>query len=211
LIYKDALKKYLDDLAGRKPAPGGGSAAALSAAMGVSLVSMVANFTIGKDKYQDFEDEAKKILSSSEGLREKLVKLVDEDVKGYEKLSHAYKLPKESCADKEKRTQAIQEGLKQALIAPVEVCKCCHEGIKFCLPLAKKGNLNLITDVGIASMMFQCGFQSALLNVEINLKSIKEERFILEVREILEPMEKELEAVNQQVNIEVDKHLKSRG
>jgi len=203
-MYKDALKKYLDDLASRKPAPGGGSAAALTAATGVSLISMVANFTVGKDKYKDFEDEARQVLSSSEALGEELIKLVDEDVRGYGELSRAYKLPKESCEDKRKRAQAIQEGLREALASPLGVCRCSHEAIKLCLPLAQKGNSNLITDVAIAAMFLECAFQSALLNVEINLKSINDDKFILEVREILDPMETELGSLNQEVKSEVE-------
>ena len=202
-MYKESLKKYLDDLAGRKPAPGGGSAAALTAATGAGLVGMAANFTVGNDRYNDFEDEAKKILSSSEGLRQRLTNLVDEDAAGYEKLSRAYKLPRDSSEDKRKRAQAVQEGLREALAAPLEVCRCCHKGIKLCLPLAAKGNPNLITDAGIAAMMFQCGFRSALLNVEINLKGIRDEKFAAGIREILEPMEAEISAMNEEIGKKV--------
>jgi formiminotetrahydrofolate cyclodeaminase len=206
-MYKEALKKYLDDLASRRPVPGGGSAAALVAATGISLISMVANFTIGKDKYKNFAVQAKEISSSSCALRQRLLNLVDTDVIAYEKLSRAYKMPKKNSEDKKKRAEAIQEGLKQALTPPVDICKCCHEGIKLCLPLAQKGNVNLITDVGIASVMLQCAFQSAMYNVEINLKSIQDERFILEIREILEPMEKDSSIINNEVHKEIDKHL----
>ena len=79
-MYQDNLKKYLDDLAARLPAPGGGSAAALTAAAGAALISMVANFTIGKEKYKSAEEEIGNVLSSAEDLRRKLTNLVDEDV-----------------------------------------------------------------------------------------------------------------------------------
>jgi formiminotetrahydrofolate cyclodeaminase len=207
-MYKSTLKKYLDDLAGNKPAPGGGSAAALTAATGVSLIGMVANFSIGKEKYKSFENEAKEILSSSQALNEELLKLVDDDVRGYEKLARAFKLPKESADEKRKRTAAIQQGLKDALVAPVDVCKCSHEAIKLCLPLAHQGNVNLITDTGIAAITLKCAFESAMYNVEINLNGIKDEKFILEVRELLEPMEEELVTVNEEVKSEVERHLR---
>jgi len=207
-MYKETLKKYLDDLAARKPAPGGGSAAALTAATAVALISMVANFTIGKDKYKAFEDEIKKVLYQAQGLREKLSNLVDEDVAAYKKISHAYKLPKETSEEKAKRTEAIQAGLKEALVPPFEVCKCSHQAVKLCPTLIEKGNTNLITDMAIASLMLWDAFQSALYNVEINLKSIKDDEFILKIREVLEPMQKEIEAINQEVNNAVKKYLR---
>ncbi len=206
-MYRDSLKKYLDDLASKKPAPGGGSAAALAAALGVSLMSMVANFTVGKEKYKAVEDEIKAVLSSAEALREQLLKLVNEDVVAYKKLSGAYKLPKDNPEDKKKREQAIQAGLKEALTSPLEVCKCCHQAGKLCPILGEKGNLNLISDVGVAVALLKSAFQSALLNVEINLKYIKDDEFILKVREVLEPMEQELAVINQEVIGEVEKHL----
>lgn len=207
-MYKKQLKKYLDDLAAKLPAPGGGSAAALAAATGISLISMVANFTIGKEKYKAVEEEIKEILSSSEELRQKLISLVGEDVAAYRKLSQAFNLPKKSPEDKHKRTQAVQQGLKEALATPLEVCKCCHQAIELCPAIAEKGNLNLISDVGVAAALLTSAFQSALLNVEINLKSIKDEQFILGIREIVEPMEKETEAINQQVKSAVQKSLR---
>ena len=206
-MYQDSLKKYLDDLASSKPAPGGGSAAALAAATGVALISMAANFTIGKEKYKSVEDEIKEVSSQAEGLREKLMNLVDEDVAAYKKISSAFKLPKKSPEDKRKRTQAIQQGLKEALGPPLEVCKCCHQAGKLCPRLAEKGNRNLISDVGVAIVLLESAFQSALLNVEINLRSIKDEKFILEIREVLEPMEKELSAIKEEVENAVEKHL----
>ena len=207
-MYQDSLKKYLDDLAAKLPAPGGGSAAALTAATGAALISMVANFTIGKEKYKSVEEEIKKVLSSSEDLRQKLINLVDEDVTAYKKLSSAYKLPKDSPEDKRKREQVVQQGLKEALATPLEVCKLSHQAVKLCPVMSEKGNANLISDVGVAVALLASAFQSALLNVEINLKSIKDNEFILKIREVLKPMEEEVEIINQEVGAEVEKHVK---
>ena len=207
-MYQDTLKKYLDDLAAKLPAPGGGSAAALTAATGAALISMVANFTIGKEKYKFVEEEIKKVLSSSEDLRQKLINLVDEDVTAYKKLSSAYKLSKDSPEDKRKREQAMQEGLKEALATPLEVCKLSHQAVKLCPVMSEKGNANLISDVGVAVALLASAFQSALLNVEINLKSIKDNEFILKIREVLKPIEEEVEIINQEVGAEVEKHVK---
>ena len=201
-MYKQDLKKYLDDLASIKPAPGGGSAAALSGAVACALASKVANFTVGKEKFKAVEEEMKNILERTEALRADFNRLCSEDAKVYRNFSEAMKLPKGP-----ERQKKIQQALKEATAVPFEVCKSAHEAVKLSLVLAQKGNQNLITDSGIAALMFQCAFQSALLNVEINLKSIKDEEFILNIREILEPMEKEIAAITQEVNIEVERYL----
>ncbi|MBN3038198.1 MAG: cyclodeaminase/cyclohydrolase family protein [Candidatus Omnitrophica bacterium] len=194
-MYQGQLKGYLDDLAGKKPAPGGGSAAACSAALGVSLLSMVANFTLGKEKYKAYEAQVKAALAESEDLRQQLLLLVDKDVAVYKKVASAYKLPKESDEDKRKRSAQIEKALKEALTAPFEVCKCSHQAVKLCPLLAEKGNINLISDVGVALVLLHSAFQSALLNVEINLNGIKDKEFIVKVRKALDPLEEEVGAV----------------
>ncbi len=203
-MCKDSLKKYLDDLASKKPAPGGGSASALVGATGAALLGKVVNFTVGKEKYKGVEKEMTDILERSEALRENFARLCSEDATAYKKLSDAFKLPK----DDKNRKKKIQEALKEATGVPFEICKAAHEGIKMALLVAQKGNVNLITDAGIASLMLRCAFQSGLLNVEINLKSITDNEFIMNLRKILEPMEKEVDAVNQEVVREVESQLK---
>ena len=96
----------------------------------------------------------------------------------------------------------------EAMLVPLEVCEKTHEAMKLCMPLAKKGNINLITDVGDAAIMLEAAFQSAILNVEINLKAITDEKFVRGVREKLEPIAKEITAVKNKVKTEVEKHLK---
>lgn len=202
-MYQDIFGKYLDDLASKKPAPGGGSAAALIGATGAALLSKVANFTVGKEKYKSVEKEMRGILERSEALRGKFNKLCAEDVDAYKKLSDAFKLPKDDGARKEK----VQNALKEASHVPLEVCKTAHEGMKLCLFVSQKGNINLITDTGIASLMFKCTFHSGLLNVEINLNGITDKEFINGIRKTLEPMEKEISRINDEVKKEVKKHL----
>ncbi|MCX5703048.1 MAG: cyclodeaminase/cyclohydrolase family protein, partial [Candidatus Omnitrophica bacterium] len=123
MSYKEeSLKKYLDDLAARLPAPGGGSAAALTAAMGAALISMVVNFTLGKPKYARYEEELGGILEKSEKLREEFLNLVDLDVTAYK-----------------------SKDIRSALNVPLMVARLCFEGARLCPGLIKKGNINLIS------------------------------------------------------------------
>ena len=193
------FKEYLDDLAAKKPAPGGGSAAAAVGALGVSLLSMVANFTIGKKRYENVEPQIREILSSSENLRARLQKLVDEDIVAYQEVSAAYKMPKETEQQQNARAETIQAALKTAMAAPLAVCRNLFEAMKLCEPLLEKGNVNLVSDVGVAAEFIAAGFTSALLNVEINLSGIKDEDLAAKIRAELSPKEKEIQTIKEKV------------
>src|SRR3989338_3267816 len=91
MYSNQSLKHYLDDLAAKKPAPGGGSAAALVGATGCALLSMASNFTLGKDKYKDVEPQIKDALKQAERLRKRFLALVDLDVKAYYKVFNSRK------------------------------------------------------------------------------------------------------------------------
>ena len=204
MYSEKSLNEYCKALSSKSPAPGGGSASALVGATGAALLGKVANFTVGKEKYKGVEKEMTDILERSEALRENFARLCSEDAIAYKKLSDAFKLPK----DDKNRKKKIQEALKEATGVPFEICKAAHEAIKLALPVAGKGNTNLITDAGIASLMLKCAFQSGLLNIEINLKSITDNEFIVNLRKVLEPMEKEVNVINEKVTEEVGDHLK---
>ena len=159
-MYKDrAIKIYLNDLAGRLPAPGGGSACALSAAMAAALISMVVNFTLGKPKYEKYAKELNEILLKSESLRREFLDLVDLDVSAYK-----------------------SKDMRDALNIPFMVARLSFEGIKLCPTLIKKGNINLITDVAVAAIFFEASFVAAAFNVEINLKCLGDKKLAKSIR-----------------------------
>lgn len=180
-MYRDkSLKRYLDDLAARLPAPGGGSAAALSAAMGVSLVSMVVNFTLGKPRYARYEKELKKILSKSENLRKEFLGLVDLDVLAYK-----------------------SKNLKNALDVPLKACRLCFEAISLCPPLIKKGNRNLISDVAVAGVLLESAFTCAYFNVEINLRFLANQGLTKRLRKELTQKGKMIKKIRLNTEVKV--------
>jgi formiminotetrahydrofolate cyclodeaminase len=188
-VYIDEpLKKYLDEAASGSSTPGGGSVAALAGALGAALTSMVCNFTVGKKKYKDVEAEVAQILSEAEDLRSKLLDLMVEDTRVYGQVSAAYGMPRGTPEEKEARTEAIQKALKAAMGAPLEAAICCHKILKLNEPLLDKGNQNLISDVGVAVLLAESAMRSAILNVEINLSYIKDEKLCQETREKLRPL-----------------------
>lgn len=178
-MYKDAfLSEYLNDLAAKLPAPGGGSAAALTAAMGAALISMVVNFTLGKPKYAKYEKELKEVLEKSEKLREGFLNLADQDVIAYK-----------------------SKNIKDALAVPLKVCRHCFEGIRLCPPLIKKGNINLISDVAVAAILLESGFASAFFNIEINLKSLCDKELTRSLRKELTNKERLIKKIRLQMEV----------
>ncbi|MFA4888301.1 MAG: cyclodeaminase/cyclohydrolase family protein [Candidatus Omnitrophota bacterium] len=174
-MYKEnSLKNYLDDLAAKLPAPGGGSAAALNAAMGAALISMVVNFSLGKPKYAPYELELRQILEKSEKLREEFLNLVDLDVLAFK-----------------------SKNLRDALDIPFMLARLCCEAIKLCPPLVKKGNLNLASDVGVAAVFLESAFTSACFNVEINLRSLGDKKLSRDIRKELVKKAKLIKKIRQ--------------
>lgn len=193
------VNKFLSELASNSPAPGGGSVAALAGALGAALTSMVCNLTIGKDKYADVQDEIKNILRKSENIRKKLMKLIDEDTEAFNDVIKAFKMPKETEKQKEVRSKAIQEGYKTAAKVPLETAKVCEEVFVLAKIIADKGNQNSITDVAVSALMAKAGVESAILNVKINLGSIKDEKFVKKISSELDKLEKNTEIKTKEI------------
>ncbi|MDP1852819.1 MAG: cyclodeaminase/cyclohydrolase family protein [Candidatus Omnitrophota bacterium] len=155
MLYKNqSIKKYLDDLAAKKPAPGGGSVAALSGALGCALLSMVANFTLGKEKYKKYEKEIKRILSKTESFRARFLELVDLDVIVYSKYA----------GTSDKRIKAAAKKESQKIVKEISIL--CYKALQFCPALAEKGNTYLINDVLAGAELLSAGFNSALVNID---------------------------------------------
>ncbi|MCK4994327.1 MAG: cyclodeaminase/cyclohydrolase family protein [Candidatus Omnitrophica bacterium] len=182
-IRKD-LKKYIDDLASLSSVPGGGSAAALSGAIGTALSSMVANFTIVNQKYKNEHSAMKQLLKKNELLRRKIQLLIDKDVVVFLKLQDVMKISKA----KRQRTTLMQKGLKEAANIPYQVCFLCQEAMGLTEHILAIGNINLISDCGGAVYIIDAAFKSAVLNVKINLKYVKDKRFISQKNKELKSM-----------------------
>jgi glutamate formiminotransferase/formiminotetrahydrofolate cyclodeaminase len=186
-LIENSVSSYLEAAASRSPAPGGGSVTALTGALGAAMVSMAANFTVGKKKYEDVQDEVNSILSESEKLRLRLAKLVDEDIEAYSAVSSAYSLPKGTDSEKKIRAERIMKATKEAVAVPLEVARCCFRVLELCRRLVDIGNRNLISDVGVAVLLAEAALRGADVNVEINLVSLSDASFVEEKRSVMKP------------------------
>lgn len=190
---------FLDDLASSSPAPGGGGAAAVTGAMGAALVSMVCNLTIGRQRYAQVEGEMREALDRAESLRAELQQLAEDDVVAFNRLSAAYKLPRVTDSDIAIRKDAIQESLKRATEVPLRTARAATAILPLCPPVAERGNQAAVSDIGVAALLAHAAVRSALLNVEINLRTIEDTLYINQVRSEVTRLTENLDAEAEQI------------
>ncbi len=177
MLTEKTVTTFLDELASNSPAPGGGSVAALSGALGAALTSMVCNLTIGKKKYAEVEGELKSVLEQAEDLCAAFTTLIDKDTETFNKVMEAYGLPKDTEGQKALRAVAIQETTKEAALVPLEVMKHVIDALALAHVVAEKGNVNSASDAGVSALMLHAACEAAALNVRINLNSISDHNF----------------------------------
>ena len=183
------IHEFLEKAASNAPVPGGGSVAALTAALAACLTEMVANLTIGKKGYQEVEKEMIDIARNTHIGRKNLVEDIDKDAEAYNEVIAAFKLSRDTEEEKYYRKEAIQEQLKQAALIPLRVAKNAAKLLDLASKVVEKGNKNAVTDGAIAAMMARTAVLSALYNVRINLSSIKDGEFVDRVSKQVQHLE----------------------
>ncbi len=199
MIKDKPIQWFLDQLASKASTPGGGSAAAIMGAMGAALVSMVCNLTIGKEKYAGVEGEMKELLSRAEALREQMTDMIRQDVAVFDQVMGAYGMPKDTEEQKIARAEAIQKALQAATDVPLACARTSVEVISLSRTAAEKGNLNVISDAGVAVVAAYAALRSAALNVYINIGNIRDQSFAArrraELERLLQGADSEAEAI----------------
>ena len=176
--YADmALIDLLDVFASNDPVPGGGSAAALAGAVGVSLLLMVA----GLPKTRTGAPEETADLAEAAGrlrpLRDTLASLIERDSDAYSAVIEAMRLPKATEADKQARRSAIDAAMRGAIDVPLDTMRACQQALRGAVVVARNGNPNASTDTGTAVLLLMAGLRGAALNVEVNLRSVADASF----------------------------------
>lgn len=181
-LLDSSTKDFLDQLAAKQPTPGGGSVAALTGALGAGLVSMVGQYTAGREKYADVEEDVRRVLARSEKLRARLGELVDADVAAYGSYSAAQAMPRETDEDKAARKAAQQRALEESTAVPLDVAEACVELLELAVKAAQLGNVYLISDAAVGARLADAARASAMLNVEMNLGGIEDQAKAAELR-----------------------------
>lgn len=164
---------FTEVLASKSPVPGGGGASALVGALGAALCSMVCNYTVGKKKYADVEEDVKAILAEAEELREKLLALVDADAAAFEPLSRAYAIPK----DDPDREAVMERCLREAAAPPMELLRLSCRAIELHQALLDKGSVMVLSDVGTGVIFCWSALYGAWLNVKVNTRSMADRTY----------------------------------
>ena len=166
----ESCRDFAALLASDSPAPGGGGAAALGAALGAALSGMVGALTIGKKSYAPVEAEIKTAMTELEALRLRLLDMVQADAEGFEPLADAYKLPKDTA----NRDAILESATLRACQAPLETMELCCRALEQVAVMAEKGSKMAVSDTGCGAALLKAGLDAAALNVYINTKSLQD-------------------------------------
>lgn len=169
--------EFAAELAGKVSVPGGGGAAAYVGALGVALCSMVGNFTTGKKKYAEYEEDVQRMLAEGEKVRARLLELVEEDAAAFYPLSQAYGIPKEDPT----RDEVLEKCTKDALAGPLEMMRQIAKAIELLEEMNVKGSRMLISDVGCGAVCAAAAMRAASMNVFINTKGLKDRDYAAKV------------------------------
>ncbi|HPE36668.1 MAG TPA: glutamate formimidoyltransferase [Spirochaetales bacterium] len=168
---------FVDEVSSDSPAPGGGSVSALAGSLAAALAAMVANLTVGKKGYETSWTAMSALAVKAQAVKAALARAVDDDTSAFNAVMDAMKLPKATDADKAARDAALLDGYKTAIQVPLDTARACLDA----LALAKDavaGNRNSASDAGVAALMARAGAHGAVLNVLINLGSVKDADYV---------------------------------
>ncbi|WP_425807744.1 cyclodeaminase/cyclohydrolase family protein [Desulfitobacterium sp. Sab5] len=194
-VWKWTTDEFLAQGASSAPTPGGGSIAAYVGALAASMVCMVANLTVGKEKYKDVEPQVKEILGKAQRLMNDLKTGLTQDIAEFSNFMAVLKLPKDTEEQKIKRTEKLQEVLISATDTPLGIAQNCFTVIKLAQALAPIGNKGAISDVGVAAYLGESALKAAMLSADINLPQIKNEEYQAQVKIERERLFKEAEKI----------------
>ena len=184
------IEEFAKVTASDAPAPGGGSVAAAAGSLAAALAEMVANLTIGKEKYAEAENEMRELAEKGQAIREKLIADIQRDSSSFNLYMAALRMPKDTEEEKTARREAMQRGLKEAAMVPLSVAETAAEIFPLAEAAVARGNANAGTDGLVSAMMARTAVLSALLNVKINLNSIKDEAFRADMEKQVKRLEK---------------------
>lgn len=172
------VEEFLAALSSQEPAPGGGTAAAVSGAIGAALVEMVAALTLAREKFADVHPAMRMIAEAASAARAEMLRLAREDALAYEAVVAARRLPKQNEAENAARSRAIAEANRLATEVPMRTARAAARLLAALPELVEKGNPGAVSDTGTAALLLEASTEGALLNVGINLSGVKDAAFV---------------------------------
>lgn len=193
------LRQFSDETASESPAPGGGSISAYVGALGVSLATMVANLSSHKRGWDDRWEEFSQWAEKGQSLKDKLLKLVDEDTEAFNKIMSAFRLPKGTEDEQKERKQAIQDATKYAIEVPFTVMQTALESFEIIKAMAETGNPNSVSDAGVGALCARTAVMGAFLNVQINSGDLEDKNYVEQKLEEGQAMVEKARALEQAI------------
>lgn len=169
------VRSFADLLCSNAPAPGGGSASALAGSLGAALAAMVCSLTVGRKKYEEFQELAREGSEIGTRLKDEFLEAMEKDTDAFNAFSDAMALPKETPEQKAARSEAMQKALELCIESPLHIMALSFETVKLIDRMFGKTNANAISDLGVGALMIGTAVQGAWLNVLINLGGLKDE------------------------------------
>ncbi|MDE0741433.1 MAG: glutamate formimidoyltransferase [Candidatus Poseidoniia archaeon] len=179
---------FIDEVSRDSAAPGGGSVAALSGALGAALGTMVANLSISKSGFEKQKTNLSNIAQKGQDIKDKLINAIDEDTSAFDQVIKAMRMPKDTDKEKMARDIEMQKGYQIATLVPLTTVKNCKEALEICYDISKIMDDAMASDVGSGACMANAGAISAAYNVRINIKSIKDIDFCEETNKELDKL-----------------------
>jgi formiminotetrahydrofolate cyclodeaminase len=204
----EPLRRYFDDAASAQPTPGGGSVAAVAAALASTMASMAAGFTAGREKFKDVQAEIEQALARLADLRGRLLDMAHEDMAAYEAIMAAYKLPKATEAEKAARAEAVRRATKASLGLVERVLDAARDVVAVSRRLADIANPNLLSDVGVAAELALGAVHAARINAEVNLAGYSDAADAQVIRRSIAGTVAEAERLAAETREAVLKHLR---
>ena len=194
-----SVTDYLARTASGDPVPGGGSAAALNAALAAGLIEMVARLTVGRKSFEAVDSEMRAVADRAAALRQKLTGDIDRDSEAYTQVLGAFGMPKATPEEKAVRTRAIQAAFRQAAGVPLGVARDALQAMALGRQVIARGNPNAASDGAAGVLAARMAARTAVYNVRINLGSITDEGFTTELRAEADRLEAEADALEGEI------------
>ena len=194
-----SIKNYLAKTASGDPVPGGGSSAALNAALAAALTEMVAQLTIGRKNFESVDAEMRAVAEKASSLRRKLIQDIDRDSDAYAQVLKAFQMPKATEAQKAERGRAVQQAFQQAALVPLGVARDAVTLMDLGRAVIAKGNPNAASDGAAGVLAAHMAARTAVYNVKINLGSIKDGKFVSELNSEADRLQAEADAKEHEI------------
>lgn len=206
-LVDKTCQDFTEALYSKDAVPGGGGAAALCGALGAALAGMVANLTTGKKKYAAYENDIQGVLKEAQSLQDRFLTMIDADAENFAPLSKAYGMPSGTEEEKALKAEVMEKCTITACEVPIEIVKTCHQAILLHKELLDKGSVLALSDVGVGAELLRAAMISGWMNVQINIKGLKDRQRAQAIEDELKPLLADGIRSAESISAEVQKRL----